>query len=344
MGFFSTDIHGLTAALQAKSKSAKITSALNTIRSQGFPYYAHNYFNKFLKKTFMIQKQRLKINDNTWKTINFEALNLHGTAKIRLNPQDTGFSKEFSVYGFREPLNSFALFCHVAKKKPVVLDIGGNLGYFSLIELQAGAKQVIAVEPVPSTFNLLAKNLENYKEAEVLNIAISDTQGTLKLYVSTNHNVTYSSRQLLADTGNKLAYAIDVRAETLQSMAQKYPISMVRMDVEGHEYQILAQEVPAQIDSISIELHVLPPYDKKQAVKLLRHLSSQNFNAKIAINEMNYPYYPLIQKIGLKSAYKMATAFGKQTIIRPCIQVNPSFNDLVDRIPERGNIHLLLER
>ena len=67
----------------------------------------------------------------------------------------------------------------------MVLDIGGNLGYFSIIELQAGAKKVISVEPVPSTFRLLSKTLEGYKEAKPLNIAISDSKESLKLYVGT---------------------------------------------------------------------------------------------------------------------------------------------------------------
>jgi len=296
-------------------------------------------YNRFLKK-----KQYAILNANCWKEINFKALNLHGSAKILLNPSDMGFSREFNVYGFREPLNSFAFFCDVAKKKPVVLDIGGNLGYFSLIELQAGAKKVISVEPVPSTFNLLTKTLEKYKEAEPLNMAISDCKESLKLYVGTDRNVTSSFRQLFVNTGHSLAYEITARTETLQSMEEKYPITMIRMDVEGHEYRILSERIPDQIDSINIELHVLPPFNKKHAVSLLRCLNSQNFNVHTAINEMNYEYYDFVQVFGLKRGYTLARAIGSKLKAQPCIQLNPSFQDIVDKIPERGQIHLTFER
>jgi hypothetical protein len=59
---------------------------------------------------------------------------------------------------------------------------------------------------------------------------------------------------------------------------------------------------------------------------------------------MNYEYYELIQRVGLKNAYKLATTFGSQSVIRSCIQVNPSFDDVVNMMPTEGQIHLLLER
>ena len=327
-----------------RSKSAKVRRAVATIRSKGIRYYSQNYIKKRLSKKFLSKMQNGRINDNTWREINFKALNLHRQAKLLLNPLDVGFSREFNAYGFREPLNTFAFFCQVAKKKPVVLDVGGNLGYFALVELQAGAKKVIAVEPVPSTFKLLSKTLENYKAAEVLNLAISDSQEPLKLYVATKHNVTSSFKQLLVGTGHELAYEINVETNTLQNMAEIYQASMVRMDVEGHEYRILSKPVADQIDSLCIELHVLPPFNKLQAAKLIQNLNSQNFKTHVAINEINYEYYELIEKIGLKNTYKLMTTFGSKAIMQPRMQVNPSFAEVKKMIPERGQIHLLLER
>jgi FkbM family methyltransferase len=334
-----------TGAAQTRNKSAKVRRAISIIRTEGLIYYSQNYIKKRFSNQFISKMQNSKIDDDTWREINFRALNLHRSAKLLLNPSDLGFSREFNAYGFREPLNTFAFFCQVAKKKPVVLDVGGNLGYFPLVELQAGAKKVVAVEPVPSTFKLLAKTLEGYKEkAEVLNLAISDSDEPLKLYVGTKHNVTSSFKQVLVGTGHKLAYEINAETNTLQSMAETYQVDMVRMDVEGHEYRILSERVPDQIDSLCIELHVLPPFSKIQAIRLLQSLKSQNFHAHVAINEMSYEYYELIQMLGLKNAYKWSTTFGSTSIIRPSIQVEPSFDDVVKMIPERGQIHLLLER
>jgi FkbM family methyltransferase len=339
------DNQSFPEAKQRRDKSAKVSRAIATIRSKGLIYYSQNYFKKRLNKRFITKMQSSIIGDDTWREINFKALNLHRSARLLLNPSDVGFSREFNAYGFREPLNTYAFFCQVANKKPVVLDVGGNLGYFALVELQAGAKKVVAVEPVPSTFSFLVKTLESYKEkTEALNLAISDSEDPLKLYVATKHNVTSSFKQHVVGTGHKLAYEISVESNTLQNMTDIYQVNMVRMDVEGHEYRILSKPVPDQIDSLCIELHVLPPFSKLHAVKLLQYLNGQNFHTHVAINEMEYEYYELIQKVGLKNTYKLATTFGSKSIKRPCVQLEPSFNNVVEMIPGKGQIHLLLER
>jgi FkbM family methyltransferase len=338
--------HISSGTLQTNSKSAKIARAITAVHAQWLTCYGQKYLKKRLIRRFLKKQQSLKIEAATWKEINFRALNLkeHGAAKLLLNPFDCGFSREFNVYGFREPLNTLAFFSQVAKRKPTVLDVGGNLGYFALVELQAGAKKVIAVEPVPSTFKLLARTLENYPQAEVLNLAISDSQEPLKLYVATKQNVTSSFKQLILESGHELAQEITVKSKTLKDIADQYPIDMVRMDVEGHEYRILSDRIPDQVESLCIELHVLPPFNKHQAVSLLQSLKSQNFNVCVAINEMNYEYYEMIEKLGLKNAYKIATAFGSKSTMRPCIRVNPSFDEVEQMTPVKGQIHLLLER
>jgi FkbM family methyltransferase len=340
----STQIRNLKSDDYSSNKSAKVRRAIATVRSQGIAFYAQSYMKKRLSKNFLRKKEDAKLNCDSWKEINFKALGLHGQAKLLLNHEDTGFSREFNVYGFREPLNTCAIFQSVEKWKPTVLDIGGNLGYFTLVELTAGAKKVISVEPVKSTFNLLTKNLENYKEAEPLNVAISDSKENLKLYVGKDRNITSSFKELFVNTGHSLDYEITAKTETLQSMAEKYPINMIRMDVEGHEYRILTERIPDQIDTINVELHVLPPFKKDSAVELLRCLAAQNFHAHAAINEMNYEYYDFVEKFGLKSGYMLASTFGSHLKVRPRMQVDPSFGEVVNSIPEKGQIHLMLER
>ncbi len=327
-----------------RADSSRVTRALGTIRSEGLAYYSNRYVNKWLCKAFMFQKSHQLIEQQTWRKINFRALNLVGNARLLLNPFDEGFSKEFNVYGFREPLNTFALFCHVAKKKPTILDIGGNLGYFAMVGLEAGAKRVVAVEPIINTFRLLSKTLSRCERAKFLNIAISDSVGELTLYVATERNVTSSSVMLLKCSGRVLQSEIRVDAETLENMVSKYSVNMLRMDVEGHEYRILGKKIPDEIDSINVELHVLPPYDRSRAIELVKGLTKQGFRVSVAVNEMSYGYYPLVAHMGLETAYKVSATLEKNKLGSPRIQMNPDFEDVVDRIPNLGCIHLLLER
>ncbi len=317
---------------------------LETIHTQGLAYYAQNFFFKFSNKRFALQKKRVNIHPTEFRKIDFAALEVNGSAGLFLNPLDEGFSKEFKIYGFREPLNTFAIFNYIAKKHPAVLDIGGNIGYFPLVELEAGAQQVIAVEPVASTFSFLAKSLEGRKKAKNFQMAISGEAGFLKLYVSTHRNVTSSSKQLIANAGQTVLKEITIKADNLKGMVDKYPVNMIRMDVEGHEYQILADPIPDQINAINIELHAMPPYTKTMATELVKRLYGQNFKAAVVINEMGYGFYSLVHSFGLKAAYKIASSMLTHVTTCPNMQTNPSFQELVNHIPNIGTVHLLLER
>jgi FkbM family methyltransferase len=321
-----------------------IQRAIREINLYGYRNFAQRVFLDATSANFAIKKNKVLFRSPTWKDINFKALCLNGNAKLLLNPADEGFSKEFYLSGFREPLNTFAIFKNVEKKNPVILDVGSNLGYFPLVELQAGAKHVIAVEPVPSTFALLSRTLKGFKNATLLNMALSDAQETLKLYVSNNRNVTSSSEHLLSYCGHKISEEIYVEATSLPAIADQYPISAVRMDVEGHEYRILGGNIPNQIETICIELHTIPPYRKIHTAKLLRHLNRQGFQAAVVITEMGYGYYSIVKYLGLKTTYKLVRASKGGGSRIPNIELHLSLIDLLKRIPEKGQIHLILER
>lgn len=320
--------------------------ATQTIRKQGINYYAQNYAYKLFRDHFNHKLAKVHLTEPVWREINFKALGLKGSAKLLLNPSDTGFSREFSLYGFREPLNTFAISKYVAKTKPVVLDIGGNLGYFPLLENEAGAKKIIAIEPVPVTFSFLSKTLEGKDQFEVMNVAISDGEDHLSLFSTDQRNVTSFSKAILTTHGHKVSEEIRAKAITLDEAASRYPVSMIRMDIEGYEYHVLGKRLPDSIETICMEFHIIPPGTptKKQALEFLKRLGEQNFKVSVAINEMIYGYYAVIQHLGLESAYKVVTMLNGLSQYCPRVQVNPSFEELSGMIPEKGQVHLIMQR
>ncbi len=320
--------------------------ATQTIQKQGLNYYAQNYAYKLLRDYFNLQRDKIHFVKPVWREINFKALDIKGSARLLLNPSDTGFSREFNVYGFREPLNSRAIFKSVKRTKPAVLDIGGNLGYFALLEREAGAKKVIVLEPVPSTFGFLSKTLEGQDQFELMNAAISDGADFLNLFSTDQRNVTSFSKAILTTHGHKVSEEIRAKAISLDKVAEKYPISMIRMDIEGYEYRILEKRLPDKIETICMELHIIPPGtpNKEGAIAFLKKLGEQNFKVSIAINEMIYAYYPIIHHLGLKTAYEVVTTLNALSQYCPQVQVNPSAKELSDMIPEKGQIHLIMQR
>lgn len=67
----------------------------------------------------------------------------------------------------------------LSKKNSLVIDIGANIGMFSLnILMKNKNTRLIAVEPIPPTFAVLNKNLEQYKKVEAINAGVSDKEGS----------------------------------------------------------------------------------------------------------------------------------------------------------------------
>ena len=79
-------------------------------------------------------------------------------------------------------------FKKIIKKGDIVLDLGANIGYYTLIfaKLVGEVGHVFAFEPDPSNFELLSKNVKENKHENVTLIqkAVSDKNEKIKLYVS----------------------------------------------------------------------------------------------------------------------------------------------------------------
>lgn len=71
------------------------------------------------------------------------------------------------------------------KPGDVFVDVGANIGYFSLLasKLVGPGGRVVAIEASPEVFDLLRRNLELNKAHNVraVNVAISDREGSLQL-------------------------------------------------------------------------------------------------------------------------------------------------------------------
>lgn len=112
-----------------------------------------------------------------------------------------------------------------------VLDIGANIGYYTLImsKLVGSTGKVYAFEPEPKNFEILKKNIELNKLDNVIleQKALSDIDGVTYLELSKD-----SGQHRLSDHGVK------VESITLDSYFQGGEIDFIKMDAEGSEYKI----------------------------------------------------------------------------------------------------------
>ena len=123
-----------------------------------------------------------------------------------------------------------------------VVDLGGHIGSFSIqmSELLGGKCEIHIYEPEPSNFAQIEKNilLNHGGNIKSFNLAVSSVSGRNILYFNPEHS---GAHQL----GLHLSYetkTIPVEVVTLESVFSKWdsmPIDILKIDVEGSEYNAL---------------------------------------------------------------------------------------------------------
>ena len=167
--------------------------------------------------------------------------------RMFLDLEDRGISRTLLLFGQRE-LEHKVMLDRILRPGMTILDIGANIGYYALMELakiQPGGT-LIAVEPSPSNVALLKRNLalNGYEGIEVHQAAISDRIARRAFFMSemsnlnTFHDTGTGALHLKGDT-------IDVDTTTVPEIMADRPLDLIRMDVEGHEIEVLSGLLPA---------------------------------------------------------------------------------------------------
>ena len=134
----------------------------------------------------------------------------------------------------------------------VVLDIGGNCGYFAHYCVENNCKKVISFEPDPENFEVL-KNQDYHKKnkSECFNVAIGPKKGTIELYINKNKNKGMHS--VFKVNGRK---PIEVPMRSFNEVLKKYKPKILKMDIEGAEFLLDWNIFPSNIDLIAMEIGI----------------------------------------------------------------------------------------
>lgn len=124
------------------------------------------------------------------------------------------------------------------------VDVGANIGYFSLLAHRLGAGRIVAIEASPAVFEKLQRNLalNGAANARAVNVAAYDRPATVRLYgPETKRSALRSSSltTLIPELGRDLGH--EVAAEPLDTILTDEEIAsarMVKVDVEGVEWAV----------------------------------------------------------------------------------------------------------
>lgn len=172
----------------------------------------------------------------------------------------------------------------------VVIDIGANIGVYSIFAATSKNTQIFAFEPVQENFNLLKENIKlNFLENKIhsFNFGIAGKEEKKKLYLGESPFHSFipakdSPFNALYSSGKGQNYS-EVNCISLKDVFDKNKIDschILKMDCEGAEYEILynlPDEYFRKIEKIRMEYHNHKENEKNTGDYLIKFLKSKGF-------------------------------------------------------------------
>jgi FkbM family methyltransferase len=218
---------------------------------------------------------------------------------MRLMPRTPGIHHDLYYYGTRERFST-EYFRDIIGKDSIVLEIGANIGYYAILEsLKSETGHVYAIEPVMSNLESLRMNLElnGCKNVTLFHLAVGDMLGKRKIFVYDKCNWS----GLLPNLNGTIVGEEEVEMTTIDDFLTRYVKgcpNIVRMDVEGFEYEIIkgASDFLKRCEEgyLFIEFHPhLAPMEKM--LELTETIATSGYAISAIFREFPNNRFPLIK-------------------------------------------------
>jgi len=183
-----------------------------------------------------------KIFAKQWKKKNSDAVidvHYHGL-KMRLQPYNNTIETKILFSAKKREKAELDCLRPFIKNGGTFLDIGANIGYYSLMAAQMGAQKILAFEPNPT----LHKRLETMaglngfdQQITVCNFGLGDKKKSLELTLG-DDDLGSSSTRKKDMSGEKITIHIQPLIDVLTEQ-QIEEIDAMKIDVEGMEDEVL---------------------------------------------------------------------------------------------------------
>jgi FkbM family methyltransferase len=173
------------------------------------------------------------------KPVGIVLIDVQGS-KMYVDSRDIGVAPFLLEWGFYEKYET-ALFKRLVKKGMAVVDVGANVGYYTLLaaHLVGDEGKVFAFEPDPYNFDLLCKNIElnGFRNVIPVRKAVSSKSGKRKFFLDKNNLGGHS----LSEANVRTGASITVEATSLDDYFKNtdYKVDVIKMDVQGLEMEVL---------------------------------------------------------------------------------------------------------
>lgn len=142
--------------------------------------------------------------------------------------------------GLDEPFE-MGFLLQILRRGDLFVDIGANVGSFTVLACSIDGVSAIAYEPIPETAYKLKRNIlvNNFETtAKVRIVGVSDTRGSLQFTQNQD-----SMNHVLGRDETDILSSIEVKVVTLDEELLSLPPEqslVLKIDVEGHERSVIA--------------------------------------------------------------------------------------------------------
>ncbi len=152
------------------------------------------------------------------------------------------FGRQIAQDRFNTSEAEFGLLPQLLKISDWVIDVGANVGQYTkrFSDLVGPKGRVLAFEPVPATFALLAANVERFAHGNVslFNAAVSDQLQVLGMAIPRFPTGLQNYYEAHLTTGGEAG--VSVLTLSLDALAITQKVALIKIDAEGHEAHVLA--------------------------------------------------------------------------------------------------------
>ena len=160
-----------------------------------------------------------------------------GSIRLKLYPSEHGLSGNY-YFGLHE-FSNMAFAFHLLREDDIFLDVGANVGSYSLMLSRLKSAVSYAYEPIPHTYHKLCLNIQlNNLQSRVTTkqVCLTSAENHFHpIYMSTTFNCANSvaSNNFSQDLTLVNGSTLDIETTALDSL------TLVKIDVEGHELSVL---------------------------------------------------------------------------------------------------------